>query len=350
MRFNLSNLDPFFSALIPLGWTDLRAATWTVDHTADGEPARVVRHDGSTLSVVTANGSRVVRNTPHLDPQPTVGDWLVIDGVHVTRVLERTSLLRRMDADGDRAQALAANVDFVLITCGADRPIRATRIHRSVAQARDAGATPLLVLTKARTADDDAVDVPRLALEHPGVAVFETSALEDVGIERLRAAIGGRTSVLLGESGAGKSTLANALLGRSEAVTGEVRQGDAKGRHTTTSRNLHVLPGGGVIIDSPGIRSVGLFADADAVNASFTEIQQFAEQCRFGDCAHAGEPGCAVAAAVGSGDLDSARFESWLHLQREVASAARRSDPRAAHDYARRYGRAAKEGQARKRR
>ena len=351
MRFNLSTFDAQFSELAPLGWNDRRAADWRANAGTDGaEPARVARHDGSTLSVITATGSRVVRNSPHLDPQPTVGDWLALADEHVVRVLERTSLLRRMDADGDRSQALAANVDSVLITCGADRPIRANRIHRSVAQAWDAGATPLVVLTKSQTADVAEVDLPRLELEHPGVELFATSALEGLGIEALREKITGNTSVLLGESGAGKSTLANALLGRNDATTGEVRSGDAKGRHTTTSRNLHALPGGGVIIDTPGIRSVGLFTDADAVNASFAEIGEIAQLCRFADCAHAGEPGCAVADAVASGELDGARYDSWQQLQREVASAARRADPRAAHDYARRFGRAAKEEQARKRR
>ena len=155
-------------------------------------------------------------------------------------VLPRTSLLRRQSAEAQGAQALAANVDVVLVTCGVDRPVKAGRIYRSVAIAWDAGATPVLVLTKAAGHDPE---VSRLELENPGVQVIITSALKGIGVEEVRAVISGRPAVLLGESGAGKSTLVNALLGSDAADTGSVREDDAKGRHTTTSRQLHVLPG-----------------------------------------------------------------------------------------------------------
>ena len=168
-----------------------------------------------------------------------------------------------MTADGTGSQALAANVDMVLITCGLDRPVRAGRIHRAAAQAWDADAHPVLLLTKAGAPGAADVDLPRLELEHPGMHVLVTSSQEGIGLDDLRALVAGRTAVLVGESGAGKSTLINALLGRDEVATGAVREGDAKGRHTTTSRQLHVLPGpgGGVVIDTPGIRSLGLFAE-----------------------------------------------------------------------------------------
>lgn len=308
--------------------------------------ARVIRHDGATLTIRTSDGDRRVHNSPLLEPAPTVGDWLLVDEERVIEVLPRTSLLRRLGASRDTVQDLAANVDIVLITCGADRPIKATRIHRSVVLTWDAGAIPVVVLTKTRVHE---VDVPRIELEHPGVRVITTSALEGIGILELRELIGTRTAVVLGESGAGKSTLINALLGGAVAETGEVRA-DAKGRHTTTSRQLHELPGGGVIIDTPGIRSVGLFTDSQAVDASFAEIGELALVCRFHDCSHESEPGCAVIAALDDGSLDASRYESWRHLQREVAAAARRATPHEERRRGKQFSRAAKQGAANKRR
>jgi ribosome biogenesis GTPase / thiamine phosphate phosphatase len=308
--------------------------------------ARVIRHDGATLTIRTPDGDRRVRNSLLLDPAPTVGDWLHVEDDRVVEVLPRTSLLRRVGASKDTVQDLAANVDIVLITCGADRPVKATRIHRSIAIARDAGAIPVVVLTK--THDHD-VDVRHIELDHPGVVVIATSVLEGIGIDEIRDVIGTGTAVVLGESGAGKSTLTNALLGVNVASTGEVR-GDAKGRHTTTSRQLHELPGGGVIIDTPGIRSVGIFTDPEAVDASFSEIGELALECRFHDCHHGSEPGCAVLAALADGSLDASRYESWRHLQREVAAAARRATPHEERRRGKQFSRAAKEGAANKRR
>lgn len=331
-----------FPSLLPFGWNDHPLPAGTT-------PARVIRHDGSTLSVVTNDGQRTVRIPLDLYPQPTVGDWLALDGERIAAVLERSSVLRRQAADERGSQTLAANVDVVLITCGIDRPVKPGRIHRSIAIAWDAGATPVLVLTKAEARDAAAPDLAKLELEHPGVLVLVTSALEGIGIEAVREAIAGRTAVLLGESGAGKSTLVNALLGRHEVVTGGVRDGDSKGKHTTTARQLHLVPGGGVIIDTPGIRSVGLLGDADAVDASFAEIAECAAHCRFRDCRHTGEPGCAVLAAVEDGSMNADRYDAWRGMQREVASAALRAAPRDHRQQLKRQGRAGKEGAAAKR-
>lgn len=319
-------------------------------------PARVLRHDGRTLLAVTDDGTSVLRASPRLDPQPTVGDWVaVVDApgsgqLHISAVLPRTSLLRRRSADETGDQPLAANVDLVLITCGVDRPVKAGRVQRVAAQVWDAGATPVLVLTKA--ADPDAYDLPRLELEHPGVQVIATAALEGVGVDELRSTIAGRTAVLIGESGAGKSTLTNALLGAAEIRTGQVRAGDHKGRHTTTARQLHLLPGadGGVVIDTPGIRTVGLAADSESVDAVFSDLLEFAGECRFSDCGHLTEPGCAVLAALDDGRLARDRYEAWRRLQREVAAAELRASPAAARARNRQFGRMAKEAQALKRR
>jgi ribosome biogenesis GTPase len=154
--------------------------------------------------------------------------------------------------------------------------------------------------------------------------------------------------VLLGESGAGKSTLTNALVGEDVTATAEVRSGDSKGRHTTTRRELHVLPSGGVLIDTPGIRGVGLWVDPDAVAATFDDVESLAEGCRFTDCAHDGEPGCAVAAAVAAGELAPERWEAWLALRKEAESAARRADEHERRSYERKFGRAAKDAVKRK--
>ncbi len=344
------------TALEPYGWTAARAAGLP----AGTHPARVVRYDGASMLAMTPDGLRALRAGPRLDPPPTVGDWLAVrrapdadpNDIQVERVLERTSLLRRMTADGTGSQALAANVEIVLIACGLDRPVRAGRIHRAAAQAWDAGAQPVLLLTKSGAPGTAHVDLPRLELEHPGMQVLVTSAHEAVGLDGVRDVVAGRTAVLVGESGAGKSTLINALLGRDEAATGAVREVDSKGRHTTTSRQLHLLPGseGGCIIDTPGIRSLGLFTDAESVDAAFADIQELAAECRFSDCGHATEPGCAVLAACESGQLPQGRYDSWRRLQKEVASAAIRSSPHELRKHGRRFGRAAKEGSAIKRR
>ncbi len=337
--------------LHPYGYTQHRAE----DLPPGTHPARVLRHDGSSLLAMTPTGTRSLMLSARLEPPPTVGDWLAIhdphdgrpDGARIVEVLPRTSLLRRLTADGTGEQALAANVDVVLITCGLDRPVRSGRIQRVAAQAWDAGADPVLVLTKSAAADP--VDLPRLELEHPGVRVLVTSAAEGVGLDEVRSVIAGRTAVLIGESGAGKSTLANVLLGREAAATGAVRAGDAKGRHTTSARQLHLVPGGGVIIDTPGIRSVGLLADPESVDSSFAEIQELAALCRFGDCAHLSEPGCAVLDALSDGRIARERYDSWRRLQREVASAALRSSPHELRKYGKQFARIAKEAAARKR-
>lgn len=346
-----------YPVLQPYGWSS------ELHHhlPAGTQPARIIRHDGSTLLGVTSPGTRTLRSSPQLDPAATVGDWVAVadeavdaaghdDPLQIVAVLPRRSLLRRRSPDGNGEQALAANVDRVLITCGVDRPIRAGRIQRVAAQAWDSGASPVLVLTKA--ADPSAYDLPRLELDHPGIEVVATAALEGVGVDALRTLIAGRTSVLVGESGAGKSTLANALLGREVAAIGDVRSGDAKGRHTTTARQLHLLPGvaGGSIIDTPGLRSVGLAADAEAVDAVFPEIEELSADCRFADCQHDTEPGCEVQAAVVDGRLPAGRLDGWRRLQREVASAALRATPHEYRAEARRFGKVAKQALAQKRR
>ena len=208
----------------------------------------------------------------------------------------------------------------------------------------------MLGLTK--VVDPGLVDLPRLELEHPGLRVVACAALEGIGIAELRDLLAGRTAALVGESGAGKSTLNNALLGAEVATTADVRTGDAKGRHTTTARQLHLLPGpeAGSIIDTPGIRSISLAAGADAVDAVFPDVEELAGGCRFSDCGHASEPGCAVRAGADEGKLATERLQGWRRLQRESPVPRCARPPHQHRAEGRRFGRMAKQAQQRKRR
>jgi ribosome biogenesis GTPase len=291
-------------------------------------PGRVVGITRSTCRVVTPT-AEVVAVAATL---PAVGDWVGIDASDppaVAVVADRWSALTRMDPHGDRLQVLAANVDLVLVTCPADRP-SIERVERETVLAWDAGARPVVLVTKSDLAADDLV--PTLTDRLVGVDVLSTSVRDHAGIDLVaRLLAPDLTAVVLGPSGAGKSTLINALLGEDRFATAAVRDEDARGRHTTTTRELVALPDGGVVIDTPGLRSLGLGTDRDVGMASaFADIVELAEGCRFRDCAHESEPGCAVRAAVAAGDLDADRFASYLKLAGELAYEERRIDPAAA--------------------
>jgi ribosome biogenesis GTPase len=332
--------------LEPYGWNDRWAAL--LAERPGTAPARVVRHDGSGLLLATADGIVAAPLTHRLDPAPTVGDWIACEGTEPIAVLPRTSLLRRAAAGGETEQQLAANVDLVLLVCGLDRPVKAGRIERGTALARDAGATPLVVLTKAALSSDPDAVAAEVTVAVPGIDVLVTSAREDVGLDELRELARGRTVTMLGESGAGKSSLVNALMGDDVAAIGDVRRGDAKGRHTTTTRELHVLPSGGVLIDSPGIRAVGLWVEPEAVAETFADIDALADGCRFADCAHDSEPGCAVTDAVEAGALTRTRLEAWRELEHEAEAAALRAVPHEKRRYEKQFARITKDAQRRK--
>ena len=335
--------------------TDLAAYGWTprwaalLAEVADASDAgRVVRHDGAGLIVARSDGLAAVPLARRLDPEPVVGDWVALDGDEPVAVLPRQSLLRRRASMGEREHPLAANVDVVFLVCGLDRPVKSGRVQRGATLARDAGAVPVVVLTKAALVED----ADRLADEvreaTPGLDVLVTSVKEGIGVDALTAAARDRTVSLLGESGAGKSSIVNALVGTDAAAIGAVRAGDSKGRHTTTARELHLLPLGGVLVDTPGIRAVGLWTDTDAVDAAFPDIDELAARCKFGDCRHDGEPGCAVEAAVGDGSLARDRLDSWKQLQREAEAADLRAQPHELRRRNKRFSRMAKDAQRRK--
>lgn len=323
---------PTDGLLDALGWTPAWADEASRVSSSLRHPStagRLVRHDGALVTVATADGLESVPVLASLDPAPIVGDWVLVSDGAVRAVLSRTSLLRRRDTTRDVEQPIVANVDAVLIVCGLDRPVKAGRIQRATALAADAGAEPVIVLTKA----DAVADADRVAQDlrdaNPGVDVLVTSARTDTGLDALRDRIAGRTVVMIGESGAGKSRLTNALSAQDVALVGDVRGGDAKGRHTTTHREIHLLATGGVLIDTPGIRAVGLWTDGDAVDAAFDDIDDLAAECRFSDCTHRNEPGCAVRAAVADGRLDEDRLRSWRDLSEEADEAARRQEAKA---------------------
>jgi ribosome biogenesis GTPase / thiamine phosphate phosphatase len=322
----VTRADPTGPGPDDLGWDERWAArAAAAADGADGlEPARVVRHDGVALLLGTAAGDLTqVPLSPTLDPPPVVGDWVLHDEVTVRAVLPRDSLRRRRSARGELEQPVAANVDTVLVVHGGDRPSSPERVQRFAALAWDAGAEPVLVLSKADLVDDPQAAVELLLAGSPQMTAVVTSVGDRRGVDELRRLTSGRTMVLVGESGSGKSTLVNVLVGDAVAVVGDVRTGDRKGRHTTTARQLHVLPGGGCLIDTPGVRAVGLWVDPEAVAEAFTDLDELSAQCRFADCGHGNEPGCAIRAGVEAGELDAGRVASWRNLIDEVEEVER---------------------------
>lgn len=256
---------------------------------------------------------------------PVVGDWVVItpldeeNGV-INDLLERRSILTRLHSGGVTAgQAIAANVDYIFIVSGLDRDFNLRRIERYLTLGWNSGAIPILILNKADLAEDPDTYLDQVRAAAPGNDLFLTSALNGEGIEAIRSCLQpNNTGLLVGSSGSGKSTLTNRLLDRDVQKVTEVREGDQRGRHTTTTRTLFVLPGGGALIDTPGLREVGLWGDSTGVDESFAEIAELTAACRFSDCSHQHEPGCAVLTAVNAGEITRERYEAYMKQRREL--------------------------------
>jgi len=260
---------------------------------------------------------------PGSPQKPVVGDWVVVNeaGTAVATLLERRNLLRRQQVDGYGAQAIAANIDVLFIVTACNTEFSASRLERYLLIAKDAGVTPVIVLTKVD--EVESVDarqnyVDAVKAIAPVVEVCAVDARDPDAVVILRSWCGpGRTLVLLGSSGVGKSTLLNSLAGSERQRTGAVRAADDKGRHTTSHRSLHALPDGTLVIDSPGIRELGL-PDADLdPSTAFDDIQALSLGCRFRDCGHDAEPGCAVQAAVQAGSIERRRLDNWRRMHVE---------------------------------
>ncbi|MCB9681227.1 MAG: ribosome small subunit-dependent GTPase A [Alphaproteobacteria bacterium] len=332
------------SLLDSLGWSAFVA---TLDPSsslfADHVPARVAIEHKGRFEVLTEAGRLVVPAPTAPDTPPKVGDWVLLspgDPPTVHTVLPRRRALIRSAPGGRGRQVLATHVDEVWILTSANRDFKVRRLERYLAATLAAEATPVVVLTKIDLAMDAMGRLVRAARDvAPGVDVHAVSTLLDLDVDTLQARLQpGRTVALVGSSGVGKSTLLNRLLGDEAAATGAIRDDDARGRHTTTHRHLHLVPGGrGAIVDMPGLRELGL-ADPAGLASAFADVEALAEACRFRDCAHDGEPGCAVQAAVDDGTLDAARLASWHKLHREAEAAARRDDVAKARAWARQIG------------
>lgn len=339
-------------ALKPLGYSPRWQALFSQFDGPDTYPARVVRSDRGSALVATPDGlcrakpsTALVKAARGPIDLPTVGDWVAVhapEGIDVPlieAVLPRTSAITRGDpGDATSVQLLAANVDTVFLVHPIDVGPNLRRIERELSLVWDSGAVPAIVLTKADASA--APDVARAAVEAVAIGcdVLVTSALTGLGVDTLPGYLeGGKTAVLLGPSGAGKSTLTNALLGEQRQETAEVRISDHRGRHTTVTRELIPLPGGGILIDTPGLRALALTGSDEGIAATFPEIEQAAVDCRFRDCTHHDEPGCAVRAAVEAGELPEERLLSYHKLLREAEVVAMKTDARLRADEVRKW-------------
>ncbi len=308
----------------------------------DLAPARIVCDLGASFEVADAvHPARLAQPSGRLRhgaELPAIGDWVAIarpasgradEPAVIHHVLpRRTQLVRRAAGRRDEVQVIAANVDTCLIVTSANRDANARRIERYVTAVWDSGATPVLVVTKIDLVDDRelAATLAELAAAAPGVAIAALSAHTGAGLTGLADHLApGRTVALVGSSGVGKSSLVNRWLGSAHQATLPIDAHD-RGRHATTRRQLFALPDGGLAIDTPGMRSFGLL-DSESLGDSFAEIAALAARCRFRDCQHHGEPGCAVDAAIDAGELDPGRLDSLHKLARELAAAERRRDP-----------------------
>jgi ribosome biogenesis GTPase len=301
-------------------------------------PARVAVEHHGFYSLLAADGplGGIPSGRLKFDgPEPAVGDWVAAERVGgerkaVIRALlpRRTAFTRKEPWKRTAEQVVAANVDLVFLVCGLGDDFSLRRLERYLIAAWESGATPVVVLTKADLVDDAGARVADAESIALGVAVHAVSGVTGDGLEALETHLRpGRTIALLGSSGVGKSTLINRLLGREALLTAEV-SADGRGRHTTTRRELVQLPGGALLIDTPGLRELQLWAGEDSLEDAFSDVSELAARCRFTDCAHEREPGCAVLAALADGTLSRERFASHRKLQRELRALAVRQDAR----------------------
>jgi ribosome biogenesis GTPase / thiamine phosphate phosphatase len=324
------------------GWSAFFSESWQQSSYRDCLPGRIVLVQRELFTVGTEQGEtqasisgRLRRKRDRLlsEDFPVIGDWVALaggqDGTNVIQgVLPRKSLLaRKRPGTAIERQAVAANVDTVFLVMGLDQNFNLRRLERMLAMAYESGASPAIVLTKADLAPDGTVQSAAVENVAPGVPVLSVSCHSGQGLEYLSALLrDNRTIAFLGSSGVGKSTLINRLFGEEVMRTAPVREGDGRGRHTTTHRQLFRHPSGALLIDNPGIRELQLWCSEDALETAFSEVDLLAQQCRFRDCSHTAEPGCAVLQAAADGTLAADRLENFRKLTRELRYLAIKQD------------------------
>jgi ribosome biogenesis GTPase len=316
------------------------------------QPARVVREHRRLYQVLGTSGEltaevsgRFSHNTRSRADYPTVGDWVAVTArpeekrATIQALLKRKSAFSRkavlsggMPETGGRTdqQVLAANIDTVFLVSGLDHDFNVRRIERYLTVAWESGANPIVILNKADLCEDVADRADQLRSSLAGVPLLVMSATSGRNLESLHEYLAdGRTAAFLGSSGVGKSTIINALLGSEQIKVAAVREDDSRGRHTTTTRELFILPSGGIVIDTPGLREIQLWGDESGIDRVFDDIEALAAACRFTDCRHESEPDCAIRKAIEEGSLDQDRYESYLKLKREAEHLALRKDVKA---------------------
>ena len=329
--------------LAVLGWNPRLAAAFEPYRSRGLEPARVSLEHTHIYRVLGERGELLARVAGRLRHRagtrtdyPAVGDWVAVEpaahggDARIHAVLPRTSRFsRRAAGDVTEEQIVAANIDTVFLVGGLDGDFNPRRLERYLLVARESDANPVIILNKADLSDDPAARVAEVQAHAVDVPVYGVSCHAPETLEPLwRYLQSGRTAALLGSSGVGKSTIVNRLVGHDLLATRDVRESDSRGRHTSTSRQMVLLPGGGILIDTPGMRELQLWDTGEGLAATFGDIEALAGECRFRDCRHRGEPGCAVAAAVATGALDDVRLASFRKLQDEQAFQARQQDER----------------------
>nr|WP_199044907.1 ribosome small subunit-dependent GTPase A [Dyella sp. ASV24] len=315
-------------SLHQLGWQPEYAQYLTLADFEAGYPARVMAAHRSGLIVMSSRGQTPVvlpRDLVEADTGVAVGDWVLVEheADRVLSLLDRRTVLVRLAAGGDhRQQSIAANLDVLFVVSSCNDDFNPSRLERYLTLALDAGVTPVIVLTKADMADEVADYVTRAEQLMPGVPVIALNAMDAGSVSQLAPWLAsGRTVAFVGSSGVGKSTLTNSLIGEGWQQTSGIREDDARGRHTTTAREMFPTPSGAWVIDTPGMRELRLASSEPELAAVFDDIAVFAAQCRFRDCQHEGDAGCAVEAAVADGSLEARRLSNYRKLQREAAHA-----------------------------
>jgi len=319
-----------------LGWKDVfgEKDQSTVVARVISEQRQIYKlHDGENEWIGEVSGKFQFQAKVKSD-YPSVGDWVVIEPLKgenkaiIQKVLPRMSQFSRQSAgDKTEEQVVAANIDYVFLVMALNNDFNIRRLERYLLVAYESGANPIIVLTKKDLCDDlpsRIAEVDEIAF---GVPVYTVNSTNGEGIEEVKNLVSeGKTVSLLGSSGVGKSTLLNALIGESKQITQDVREGDDRGKHTTTHRELFFLPTGGMVIDTPGMRELQLWGGEDHISSTFSDVDELAKSCKFSDCTHEKEPGCAVNEAISNGLLDAQRLTSYRKLMRELAYAERKQD------------------------